>query len=525
MARGTESSGWGAQVEELERRRALAREMGGAERVERQHSQGKLTIRERIEQFLDPGSFFEAGGLVGQGEYDAEGRLTGFKPAAYVMGVGNVDGRLVCVGGEDFTVSGGSGGVTKRPGQFLQPMALEYRIPLIQFADGAGHSARTYEQAGRMSLPDGNQWTLDVQLLGTVPVVSAVVGPAAGHVAGRAVLSHFSVMVKGSGQIFSAGPPVVKRALGEDVTKEELGGTAVHVRQSGVIDNEAEDEADAFRQIRQFLSYLPSNTYEAPPDRPTDDSPERREERLLSIVPTDRVRAYDMRALIRLIVDDGEFFEMRRYFGASLITAFARMNGHSVGIIANNPMVYAGAMTAQAADKQTRFIDLCDTFNIPIVMLVDVPGLMIGTKAERDGVLRAGMRAVAAGVQARVPHITIQVRKSYGMAGDAAACVGGAGSVKLRFGWPSGEWGAIPIEGGVAAAYRREIENAEDPDAKRREIETRLLAGRSPFRVAEAFEVLDIIDPRETRPVICKFIDAAQPLLRQLAGPKRALRP
>jgi acetyl-CoA carboxylase carboxyltransferase component len=211
MARTPERGDWGAQVDELARRRALAREMGGAERVERQHSQGKLTIRERIEQFLDPGSFFEAGGLVGQGEYDAEGRLTGFKPAAYVMGIGNVDGRLVCVGGEDFTVSGGSGGVTKRPGQFLQPMALEYRIPLIQFADGAGHSARNYEQAGRMSLPDGNQWTLDVQLLGTVPVVSAVVGPAAGHVAGRAVLSHFSVMVKGSGQVFSAGPPVVKR--------------------------------------------------------------------------------------------------------------------------------------------------------------------------------------------------------------------------------------------------------------------------------------------------------------------------
>jgi acetyl-CoA carboxylase carboxyltransferase component len=516
---------WIEAVQEIEQRREFAAEMGGPERIARQHVQGKLTIRERIERFLDPGSFFEIGGMVGEGEYDDQRRLTGFKPGAYVMGTGTVAGRPLCVGGEDFTISGGSGGAHKGPADFIQPFAREYRIPLVQFADGAGASAKSYEDAGRMHLPDGKMWALDVDLLASVPVVSAVMGPAAGHVAGRAVLAHFSVMVKGQGQIFASGPPVVKRALGEDVTKEELGGTDIHVRQSGVIDNEAKDEEDAFRQIREFLSFLPPNVWEAPPRGPITDGPDRREERLLSIIPKERTRAYDMRELIRLVVDDGHFFEMRPYFGGSLITAFARMHGYPVGVIANNPKVGAGALTAQAADKHTHFVDLCNAFNIPVVAFVDVPGFMIGTAAERTGLMRAGMRAVVAGVQARVPHIAIQVRKSYGMAGDAVSCLGGGGSLNLRFGWPSGEWGSIPIEGGVAAAYRRVIESAPDPEAMRLEIEQRMQANRSAFRVAEAFEILDIIDPRATRPIICRFVETAQPLLRQLAGPKGAVRP
>jgi acetyl-CoA carboxylase carboxyltransferase component len=519
------SQTWADAIEEMELRRDLASRMGGQERIERQHSQGKLTIRERIDRFLDPGSFFEVGGMVGEGEYDDEGRLVDFHPGAYVMGTGRVNGRMVCVGGEDFTISGGSGGANKGPGQFLQQFALEYRLPLIQFADGAGASARSYEEAGRMHLPDGKMWSPDVELLGTVPVISGVMGPAAGHVAGRAVLAHFSIMVKGRGQIFASGPPVVKRALGEDVTKEQLGGTTVHVRQSGVIDNEAEDEDDAFRQIREFLSYLPQNVWQVPPRGDTSDPPDRREERLLSIIPKERNRFYDMRELIRLVVDRGRFFEMRRYYGPSLITAFARMHGYPVGVIAHDPKVQAGALTTPSADKQTHFVDLCNAFNIPVVAFVDVPGFMIGTAAERSGLMRAGMRAVVAGTQARVPHIAIQVRKSYGMAGDAVSCLGGARSTSLRFGWPSGEWGSIPIEGGVAAAYRRVIESAADPEAMRLEIERRMQSRRSPFRVAEGFEVLDIIDPRDTRALICRFIEACQPLLSEIAGPKGPVRP
>ena len=519
------SASWSDSVDEIDRRRELAGRMGGEERVARQRAQGKLTIRERIDGFLDSGSFFEVGGMAGTGEYDPDGRLTDFIPAGYVLGLGTVDGREVCVGGEDFTVRGGSGGGGKGPGRWLQPAALQRRIPLIQFADGAGASARSYDDAGRMHLPDGNQWARDAELLSKVPVCSAIVGPSAGHVAGRAVLSHFSVMVRGQGQVFAAGPPVVKRAIGEDLTKEELGGVGVHVRTSGVVDNEAEDEEDAFRQIRAFLSYMPQNVWEMPPRAPTDDPADRREESLLSIVPRDRTRWYDMRQLLGHVVDGGEFFEMRRSFGRSLITGFARFDGYPVGIIANDPKVYAGAMTADSADKQTHFVDLCNTFSIPVVLFVDVPGFMIGSRSEREGVMRAGMRAVVAGSTATIPSIAIQVRKSYGMAGDAASCLGGPGALKMRFGWPSGEWGSIPIEGGVAAAYRREIENADDPEARRAEIEERLLQGRSPFKVAEAFEVLDIIDPRETRPIICRFIESAQETLRRNLGPKGPVRP
>jgi acetyl-CoA carboxylase carboxyltransferase component len=202
------------------------------------------------------------------------------------------------------------------------------------------------------------------------------------------------------------------------------------------------------------------------------------------------------------------------------------MDGYPVGVVAHNPRVFAGALTVQAADKHTRFVDLCNAFNLPLVLFVDTPGFMIGKQAEQSGLLRAGMRAVVAGVQAKVPHVAIYVRKSYGMAGDAIGCIGGASSVNLRFGWPSGEWGSIPIEGGVAAAYRRQIESAPDPEAARLEIERRLQANRSPFRVAEAFEILDIVDPRETRPLVCRFVAMAQAQLARLTSePKAAVRP
>lgn len=527
-----QAEGWHDAVKEIDRRRELSKLHGGEERVARQHRLGKYTIRERIDRFLDPDSFFEIGALAGAGDYDEQGRLKDFIHSAFVAGLGKVDGRQLCVGGEDFTQGGGSGGSGGggSAAAFMQPMAMEYRIPLVQFCDGAGASPRSYDRKegsgpGRMSLPNGNMWTPDVLLLGEVPVVSAVLGPAAGHVAARAVLSHFSVMTNDTGSLFAGGPPLVKRALGEDLTKEQLGGTEVHVRKSGVIDNEATDEDDAFAQVRTFLSYMPSSVHEVPPRGATTDDPNRREERLISIVPRARDRAYDMRELIRLVVDDGEFFEMRRYFGESLITAFARMHGYTIGIIANNPQRFAGALTASGADKMTHFVDLCNAFNIPVVLFVDVPGFMIGSASEQAGVLRAGMRAVAAGSVATVPHVAIQVRKSYGMGGDAASAVGGSAAVKLRFGWPSGEWGAIPIEGGVAAAYRREIEDAPDPDARRSEIESRLLEGRSPFRAAESLDVLDIIDPRDTRSVICRFIEAAQPALKQKVGPKGTVRP
>jgi acetyl-CoA carboxylase carboxyltransferase component len=522
---------WDVAIEEMRLRREAVRRMGGTERVERHHSQGKLTIRERIERAVDPDTFFEVGTTMGRARYDDNGDIVDYLPGAFVTGLAELDGRLVTIGGEDFTISGGSpAGMHKDARMFMQPMSLQYGVPLVQLCDGAGASAASYEGSGgqgsgRMSLPPGTQWWWDVQLLNKVPVVSAVVGSCAGHVAARAVLSHFSVMAKGTGQIFPAGPPVVARALGKDIEKDALGGTAMHARETGVIDNEAEDEDDCFQQVRDFLSYLPNNVWEISARKDLGDDPGRREEDLLRIVPIQRKRPYDMYTVIRLLVDTGQFFEMRRHYGRAVITAFARMDGYAVGVIASNPMVNAGAVDGKAAQKMARFIDLCNLFSIPLVILGDVPGFMIGPLSEKEGTMRYGMVAVMAAQEASVPKVHIAMRKSYGMGGDAFSSAGGMISLNLRLGWPSGEWGAIPVEGGVAAAYRRDIASAPDPEARRRELEEKLVGVRSPFRAAEAGDVIDMIDPRDTRPIICRFIKAAQPALKRNAGPKRSVRP
>lgn len=526
--------GWDVAIEEMRRRKEAAKRLGGKERIARQHGEGKQTIRERIEKLVDKGTFFEVGSQMGRSEYDDNGDIIGFLPAAYVEGLAEIGGRLVTVGGEDFTISGGSpAGMFKDENFFTHPMSLQYGIPCVKLKDGAGASAAGYEGrgqgasrgAGRTPLPDGRFWCEDVKLLHEVPVVSAVVGPTAGHVAGRSIFSHFSIMVKGTGQIFPAGPPVVARALSTNITKDELGGSRLHTRVTGVIDNEAENEDDCFDQIRKFLSYMPDNVYEVPARRDLGDDPQRREEELLGIVPIDRRKPYNMYKLIRLLVDKGEFFEMRKYYGAGMITVFARMDGYCIGVLASNPMVNAGAIDGKAAQKMTRFIDLCNFFSIPVVLLMDCPGLMIGPEAEKQGTVRYGVEAIMAGQEATIPKVHLALRKGYGMGNDAFSGVGGRDSLNLRFGWPSGEWGPIPIEGGVAAAYRREIESAPDPDKRRKEIEDRLGMGRSPFRSAEAGDVIDIIDPRDSRPVICKFIKAAQPYLKRNAGPKRSVRP
>lgn len=520
---------WEAAIEELRRRKEAVRQMGGTERVARQHKEGKQTIRERIEQLADKGTFFEVGSTMGLGQYDDNGDLIGFTPAAYVTGLAEIDGRPVTIGGEDFTVSGGSpAGIHKDEVFFMHPMSLQYGIPCVQLKDGAGANVGGSGGSGRsgyVPFPDGRFWCSDVDMLHTVPVVSAIMGPTAGHVAGRAVFSHFSVMVRGTGQIFPAGPPVVERALGTGVQKNDLGGTTIHTRETGVVDNEAENEADCFDQIRRFLSYMPDNVYEVPARRETGDDPNRREEALLHIVPINRKRPYDMYEVIRLLVDSGEYFEMRRYYGRAVITAFARMDGYVTGVLASNPMFNAGAIDARAAMKMSRFIDLCNFFSIPVVLLTDVPGLMIGAESERQGTVRAGVSAIMAAQEARVPKVHIAVRKAYGMGNDAFSGLGGRNALNLRLGWPSGEWGAIPIEGGVAAAFKRDIASAPDPEMRRREIEERLIMMRSPFRPAEAGNVIDMIDPRDTRSIICRFIKAAQPALRRNAGPKRSVRP
>jgi acetyl-CoA carboxylase carboxyltransferase component len=356
-----------------------------------------------------------------------------------------------------------------------------------------------------------------VELMGEVPVVSAVMGTAAGGPAGRAILSHWSVMVKNTSQVFAAGPPVVERSLGQKITKEELGGAAVAVDMAGTIDNAADTEADCFAMIRRYLSYMPQNVWELAPRVDTGDDPARREEALLSIVPRERRHPYNMRKLLSLVADRDSLFEIQPTFGRALIASLGRMNGYVVGFIANNPMVNGGAMDSKAARKQTHFIQLCDTFHIPLVFLVDVPGFMVGLQAEQAATLREGMRTVYTALQATVPMLTVVIRKCYGMAGMATTDKNG---LDFKIAWPSAEWGSLPVEGGAAAAFRREIESAPDPKARLAELEAELRALASPLLTAEAFAVEDVIDPRETRAYLCRFIDAMQGRLATSVGVK-----
>jgi acetyl-CoA carboxylase carboxyltransferase component len=507
-------------VEELKFRRQQARALGGLEAVAKHHERGRLTIRERVERLVDPQSFQEVGTLAGQGKYEGT-QLKGVTPAPYVMGLARIDGRPVAIGGEDFTIRGGSSwsGDRKKGGQggFVEDLAASYLIPLVNLIDGSGGSVTSINKRGHAVFPGVHGFERSVELLGKVPVVCAVLGTAAGGPAGRAILSHWSVMVDGTSQVFAAGPPVVERSLGQKITKEDLGGPSLAVDLAGTIDNRVPTEDACFAEIRRFLSYLPANVWELPPETACRDAVDRCDEGLLSIVPKDRRRPYSMKKLIAHVIDRDTFFEIQPTFGKALITGLARMNGKVVGIIANNPMIYGGAMDVKAARKQIHFVEMCDCFHIPLIFFVDVPGFMVGKDAEAAATLREGMRAVFVGLQATVPMYTVVVRKCYGMAGMGTTDKNG---LDFKIAWPSAEWGSLPIEGGVAAAFRREIENAPDGKAREQEIEAELRAIASPFRTAEAFGVEEIIDPRETRPYLCRFIDAAQGRLRTTLGPK-----
>ena len=462
----------------------------------------------------------QAGKLTGQGERK-DGKLEKVTPAPYVMGLAKIDGRPVAIGGEDFTVKGGTAwGSTRRKGGqggFVEDLARNYRIPLINLIDGSGGSVTSAKRRGYTVFPGVHGFEQSAALMSEVPVVSAVMGTAAGGPAGRAILSHWSVMVKDTAQIFAAGPPVVERSLGEKITKEELGGSQLAVDIAGTVDNTATSEDECFAMIKRFLSYLPQNVWELPPFVATEDPTDRREEALLSIVPEERRRPYSMKKLIELVMDQGSVFEIQPTFGRSVITSLARLGGYPVGVIANNPMVYGGAMDAASARKQSHFIEMCDCFHIPVIYLVDIPGFMVGAKAEAEATLREGMRCVYVGLQATVPILTVVIRKCYGMAGMATCDKNG---LDMQIAWPSAEWGSLPVEGGVAAAYRRDIAGADDPKRREQELEVELREFNSPFLTAEVFQVEDIIDPRETRPYLYRFIEAAQSRLQTSLGIK-----
>lgn len=517
------SGNWSGTFDEVLETRDLALGMGGAANIERQHRAGRLTIRERFAELLDEGSFAEIGVLAGSRLYDDNDQPQGFIPASYLCGLGKIHGRSIVVGGEDFTARGGSdsGAGMKKRG-FAEKMSREYRIPLVLLADHFGADVAAYPRRRHSeALPNGTSFfPASVELLGMVPVVAAVMGSVAGGPAGRVILAHWTCMVKGTSEVFAAGPPVVRRSVGTDISKQELGGSQVHTQISGSIHNEAETELECLRMIRQYLSYMPSNAWEAPPFVDSSDPIDRRDQNLFSIIPQSRRRSYDMRALLRMVVDDGELFEIQPMFGRSLITCLARIGGHVVGITANDPRVIGGALDADSAEKLAHFLEVTDFFHIPQVQFVDVPGFMVGREAEEAGTLKSGMRAFWMASQSTVPRVTIMVRKCYGMGG---ALTGNPNRLNLRLAWPSAEWGSIPIEGGVDAAFRKEIANAPDPAQRRAELEAELNSYRSPLISAEAFDVEDIIDPRDTRPLIGRFLETALPSYHQTLGPKPLL--
>ena len=513
---------WEPELGELERRTGLARQMGGEEKVAKHHAQGKLTVRERIDALLDPASFHEIGALSGRPTYDDDGQIIDVTPANFVMGRGRINGRAVVVGGDDFTVRGGAADASIFQKQVhAERMARELRLPIVRLVDGSGGggSAKSLETERRSFVPFNPGWEHVVANLATVPVVSLCLGSVAGLGAARVVTSHYSVMVKATSQLFVAGPPVVKQ-VGEDVDKETLGGSTIHTR-NGAVDDEVDDEPTAFARARQFLSYLPQSVDELPPRAANDDDPERREPSLISAIPRERRKVYKVRSIIESLVDAGSWLEVGRLNGRSAVTGLARLDGWPVAILANDPYFYAGGWTARASEKVVRFIDLADTFHLPIVHLVDNPGFVIGTRAEQDATIRAGARALAAVYQASVPWCSVILRKVYGVAGAAHQ---DASRFSYRLAWPSGNWGSLPLEGGIEAAYKAQLEAAEDPAALRAEIQAKLASRQSPFKTAEAFLVEEIIDPRDTRPLLCEFANLAAPLRK--AGPTaRGLRP
>ena len=508
---------WDAEVQELQRRRYLAQQQGGEAGIAKQHARGRMTIRERIGVLLDEGSFREHGRATASPVYDDNDELIEYVPANYIVGFGAIEGRRVTVGGEDFMLKGGSPNAAGlRKSVYAEHLAVQYRTPLVRMLEGGGGSVKGGgKKGGTVGEPVFTEprFKIIADAMGVVPVASAALGAVAGFPAGRLVASHFSVMTEHTAQVLIGGPALVERALGVTMTKEELGGASVHLR-SGIVDNLAADEHDALHQIRRYLSYLPSSIYQRTPRYTVEDPVDRQEQALLSAVPRDSNTGFDMRAVLRMIFDVDSLFEIGALYGPSQICALATLNGQPVGVLANDCLHYAGAMTAEAAQKYRRFVEMCDTFHLPIVNLIDQPGFMIGPESEAAGTIRYGMAAVAAAAQSTVPWAVIQVHKGFGVA-TAAHYAPGA----YILAWPSVESGPLPVEGGVAVAFHREIAAAPDPEAKRRELEDRLREARSPFPRAESFAVHELIDPRETRPVLCEWVEWIQPQLDTLLGP------
>lgn len=503
---------------QLEERRGESLAMGGPERIERQHRRGKFTVRERIERLFEPGTFQEYGLLASHLLHRPGDKVT---PAdAVVCGFGRIDGRTAGVIAEDFTVLGGSTGAVNMCKRLrMMQLATRERVPLVYLLDGGGARAQMLGQFAE-GLPIVTQFLKMARLSGVAPQVAVVMGACAGEPALEASLAEFIIMVRGTGMLAAGGPPVVKASIGLEVTKEELGGVEVHCAISGNADNPAEDDADALLMTRRYLSYLPTNAWQYPPYQETGDSPDRRDEELLDILPDSSKAAYDMKRVIRCIADKESFFEVKPLFATMMITGFARLNGHTVGIVANQPMVNSGAITAKAGQKERHFIDLCAAYHVPLLFLVDVPGVMTGPQSELEAAMRFGLSVAYALAWADVPKFTVVLRKAFGF-GGCAMCGFGAGQT-LTLAWPTVDFASIPVDSAILSAHGAELAEAEDPEALYKELEARYMAYAGPYPAAGSFNIDDVIDPRDTRPRLIRALETA--LNRRTAAPSPTLR-
>ena len=509
---------WQPLLEDLAGRKQRALEMGGAERVQRQRDLGKTTVRERIDELFDADSFVELGQLAdhmdptyaSKGSFAADGCLTG---------IGTIDGRRVAVCAYDFTIMAGSmGQVNEQKVTRLRELVLRQRIPMVWLLDSAG--ARVGSSTGSTFAGAGALFREQVTLSGVVPQVGALMGHCAAGTAYIPALTDIVIMVKGISSMALAGRHLVKAATGEDVTEEEMGGSSVHTRLSGVGDVEVDDDHACLDAVKRYLSYLPSNNTQPPPMVATSDPSTRRAEDLYKIVPTAPRRAYDMTKVVAQIVDNGDFFELKPNWAKNIVVGFARFDGNSVGIVASQPKVLGGALDINAADKAARFVWLCDAFGIPLLFLHDVPGFVVGSVVEKQGILRHGAKMLFAISEATVPKISVVLRKSYGA--GYFVMNGLAYEADYLVAWPTAEIAVMGPDGVVNIAFRKQIEEVpegKERDAKKIELAEMIRANIDPYVAAGHAQVDDIIDPADTRKAVIDGLAISR--TKQVARPWR----
>ncbi|GAC1682441.1 MAG: carboxyl transferase domain-containing protein [Candidatus Dormibacteraceae bacterium] len=499
---------YSARVSELKAKRVKNLAMGGEEKIAKQHQRGKLTVRERIDLLFDEDSFVEFGLLASQqavrgGEPDVDGT-----PAdGVVTGHGLVEGRQVWVIAYDFTVMAGSMGAVGE--QFkaarVRELALRYRKPIVWLLDSAG--ARIQEAAGSTFAGSGFLFADQVVMSGVVPQVAAMLGPCSAGTAYIPGLADFVPMVKETSSMSLGGARLVKAATGEDVTDHDMGGSQVHCYESGVGDNEVADDRACIELVRKFLSYLPSSNTEPAPFRESADSADRLVEGLEKIVPVSPRAAYDVRRVIKAVFDHESWLEIKPTWAKNLVIGLARAGGHPVGVVANQPMQKGGVLDSDAADKAARFIRMCDAFNVPLVYLMDVPGFIVGSQVEKDGIIRHGAKMLYATAEATVPKITVITRKAYG-AGYFVMCGKGYGP-DLLVAWPLAEISVMGPEGAVNIIFNKQIEASADPEATRAQMIDSIRAQINPYLAAGWAMIDDVIDPAETRRVIIRGLEQA----------------